>query len=504
MTLFMKFIFSTKFNLLSAIFLIANIAWSQEDSLYIDFDTALKAALANNVDVQETKFAWISQNEVVKGSYGDFEPKLVGRLNKERGDNPSSMFTETKDEYKLGVQGNLPTGTSYDVGFNQATYTHSDNTSELYFGGELRQHILKNGPIYQAPMNTLKQAKMQSELAYQKYRNAITEVLEKFCDAYWEYYYAEQLLHFAEQSADVAKNIAEDASKRLQMGLLSALDQQKAVAEYSDRESARFEALDNKRNARLKLLLTIAAPEYMKDSRPIALHPNLEIDSIVPADSVSLMDSIKFMHPLYLQQSAELSLRETVLESHQSEFLPTLDVICSYGIRSRNANAKLAVKHFKEPEQRRKVFSGGVEIEVPLFANTRERHQITAEKANVRSAVIRQQLILNQLFEEYRILNNRANEIRKQHELSSVSVKFHETELAEEFKKMSLGKSNYHQIFEIEEDLRESQKRHLETVRQLHVIDVRAQKAKGKLLLQNGLEDWRNGKLTLREDLLHE
>ena len=476
-----------------AILLLSTVVIQAQDSLYLSFEDALNVVIAHNSDVQEAKYEWISRRENASGAYGDFEPTLVGRMHKERADRPSALFTETKDEYKIGVQGSLPTGTEYDIGFNQATYTHSDYTSELYFGG-----------IYSAPLNNLRQAQLQQEAAYQKYRNSLADIIENFCDSYWNYYYSDQILFFATKSANVAKEIVEDASKRLALGLLSPLDYQKAVAEYSDRESARLEALDKLRSARLALLLTLSSSEYMQDTRPIAIHPNLEIDTSVTIDSLALLDSIKLMHPLYLYQKADLELRETVLKGHKSNFLPTFDLIGSYGIRSRDDNARMAVHNFKDNRRRQTVLAGGFEFAVPLFANIKERHQIAAEKANVRSSTVRLSLVLDKLFEEYRILRRRTAEIRDQYLFGVTSVEFHEKELEEEFKKMQMGKSNYHQIFDIEEDLREAQKRHLETIRTLHVTKVRESKSKGKLLLQNKLEYWHDGKLLLREDLLSE
>ena len=38
--------------------------------------------------------------------------------------------------------------------------------------------------------------------------------------------------------------------------------------------------------------------------------------------------------------------------------------------------------------------------------------------------------------------------------------------------------------------------------RQLRIIDVRLIRATGKLLSQNGLESWKDGKIILRKDLL--
>ena len=174
-------------NFLSILLLLTAFIQAQ-DSLYLSFEDALNVVIAHNSDVQEAKYEWISRRENASSAYGDFEPTLVGRMNKERADRPSALFTETKDEYKIGIQGNLPTGTQYDVGFNQATYTHSDYTSELYFGGELRQHILKDGPIYAAPLNNLRQAQLQQEAAYQNSRNSLADIIDNFCDAYWNYY----------------------------------------------------------------------------------------------------------------------------------------------------------------------------------------------------------------------------------------------------------------------------------------------------------------------------
>jgi len=67
-----------------------------------------------------------------------------------------------------------------------------------------------------------------------------------------------------------------------------------------------------------------------------------------------------------------------------------------------------------------------------------------------------------------------------------------------------MGKSNYREIFEMEEDLREAERRQLENMRTLRIIDVRLMRATGKLLLQNGLETWKSDRLVLREDLTAE
>ncbi|MBQ5465285.1 MAG: hypothetical protein IIT53_15065, partial [Fibrobacter sp.] len=80
-------------------------AKSTPDSLFIDFDTALDVIIANNIDIQEAKYNWMMQNEAAIGSYGEFEPHLTARAFKEKGDAPNTLFSEIKEEYKIGIQG---------------------------------------------------------------------------------------------------------------------------------------------------------------------------------------------------------------------------------------------------------------------------------------------------------------------------------------------------------------------------------------------------------------
>ena len=472
------------------------------DSLFIDFNKAIDIIIANNIDIQEAKYNWMVQSEASTGAYGEFEPHLTARAFKEKGESPSALFTESKEEYKIGIQGRAPTGTEYNIGFNQAGYTHSEYTSELYFGGELRQHILKDGPLFQSILSNQRLARYQKEQAFQKYRETLSEVLENFCDTYWNYYFAQQTLRFAEKSSSVANEIVEDARKRFELGMLSQLDYQKAIAEYSDREGARLDAMDKLRSARLSLLLILSSQELIRDSRPISIAPNTELDSTAILDSLTFLDSISILHPTYLAQNSEVEIRTTNLDKSKNKFLPSIDVIGNYGIRGRDKNAETALRKFKNKSRRQSVLGYGIEIDIPLFANLEERHQIAAEKASVRSARSRLALIQSKLYEEYRILQKRAKELRNQWRLSETAVAYHEKELQEEFKKMELGKSNYHQIFDMEDDLRQAQQRHLECMKQLRVIDVRLVRSTGKLLMQNGLESWKDGKIALRKDLL--
>ena len=477
------------------------MAKSASDSLVLNLEDAMTLLVRYNPDIQEAKYEWISRSEMATAAYGDFEPRLVGRLNKEEGERPGARFAETKDEYKLGVEGKLPTGTEYNVGFNQVTYQHSDYTSEIYFGAELKQPILR-GFWYWAPLNNVQQAHQEEMSAFHQYRKILTEIIEKVSTAYWDYYYALQVLHFETESVNVAKSIFVDGQKRLQQGKLSAIDLRKAIAELSVRQSRQLEALGAARDARSKLLLLLSAPELLKNEKILTVNPSLAIDSIWRPDSVALIDTLQKIHPEYLQQKAELERRQRIVDYHKSEILPVFNLVGAYGIRSRDDNADAAVARFRSESRRDRVLSGGFEIEVPLFANLKERHLASAEEANVRSAEVHLGLIVNKLIEDNMILRQRAVEIIEQTSYEHTAVEYHEQELVEEMKKLNMGKSNYHVIFDMEEDLREAQKKEIEVVRLTHIIQIQLEKALGTLLLRNKLELWKDNEIYLRDDLV--
>lgn len=298
----------------------------------------------------------------------------------------------------------------------------------------------------------------------------------------------------------VAESISVDAEKQFKLGLLSAIDDEKAIAELSIRKSKQLDAKSNLRDEQSNFLLLNDAG-LLRSTRPLTIRPETKIDSVWAPDSLALLDSLKKIHPEILMQQAEVERRKLVKDTHKSEMLPELNLTGSYGIRSRDDNANEAVAKFRSESRRDHVLSGGFEIEVPLFANHKERHLAAAENANVRGAEIRMQLLCNKIVEDNLVLEKRASEIMSQLIYEQTSVKYRKEELAEEFKKMRAGKSNYHEIFDIEEDLREAEKKEIEVIRMAHLLQIKLDKSLGALLSRNRLEYRKEGEIYLREDL---
>lgn len=471
------------------------------DSIIIDLDKALLLMFKNNPDIQEAKYSWLSKSKLKSATYGAFEPRLNGKILSERAERPGALFTETKDEYRLGIRGLLPTGTEYDIGFNQTTYQHSDYTSELYFGGELKQPLLK-GLFYSSPMNAIKQASAEEHIYFHQYRETLINIIEKLETAYWNFYYAQQNFLFEKESLNITKQILDDAHKRLEQGKISVLEQQKATAELSKRESRLLDALGELRQRQIDLLILIASPSLFKKNINLTISPSMDILNFTPSDSNSLYDSLIRINPNYLAQKYELEKRNLSRDSYIGERLPSVNLIGSYGIRSRDDNAKEAITKFKSDRKRQTVLSGGIEIEIPLFSGYREKYMIESENQLIRASEFRLKLMSHYLIENTLILQKRIVDLVKQISYENAAVNYHKQELQEEFFKLNAGKSNLNIIFEKEEDLRIAQKKELEIFCQFHLHLIQLEKSKGSLLLKHQLETHKENTFLLRNDLL--
>jgi outer membrane protein TolC len=470
------------------------------DSLLLSLEQCMDLLIRYSNEIHDSKYQWLSRKENAMSNWGEFEPRLVGKYNKEQSARPGALVNELKEEYKLGIEGSLPTGAQYNVGFTQTSYQHSAYNSEIYFGGTIKQPVMR-GIFFGSPIANLRMSKLESKRLFHEYRSTLTDVIEKLCTTYWDYYYALQVLGFESQSVDVAKSILEDAGKRLTQGKISALDLNKAKSELAIRISRRLDALSNARDARSQLVLLLSDPGLTRNQK-ITVRPSLSIDSMPILDSIILLDSIRRVHPEYLAQQNEIERRKISRDYHKDQLLPSVNLMGSFGIKAVDRSADAARIQFKDDNLRKRVGSAGVEMEFPIFLNYKERHLVQAEEHSVRAAQMRLALIENKLSEDNQGLALHVRELMEQTGYEHTAVEYQREELSEEFKKLQAGKSNYHTIYDMEEKMREAQKKEIEVIRMVHIIEIKRNRAMGSLLLKYGLESVGKDGIVLRWDLV--
>ncbi len=409
------------------------------------------------------------------------------------------MVSEIKEEYKLGVQGSLITGTQYDVGFNQTNYDHSLSKSELYLGATVKQPLLK-GIWFGSLWANQKIARLDEVKSLHEYRTQLAQIIEKMFTAYWDYFYSLRVYASESQSVAVAQSILEDGYKRVEQGKQSKLDLSKAQAELAIRLSRRMDAMSSVRDSRNQLSLLLGDPNLLGVTA-FTVEPKLTSLLSDSVFSISMMDSIPLVNSTYLAQWNELERLKVIKKSHIDQALPSLNLVGSYGIQSTNRSTEMAIQNFSDPGMRDQVISGGVEIEVPLAFNYKERQTVQSAEQSIRAAKVRLGMIGQQLNQNCQILQKRSTDLSQQALYEHTSVSYHQSELASEIQKLNAGKSNYRTIFDIEEKLREAEKKEIEVIRAYYLAKLKMEITSGQILIRYGLESHVAGTFVLRKDL---
>jgi len=462
----------------------------------VSLEAATRILIRTNPDIQQAKARWQASICVRKAGWGDFEPRLAGKANHQQITLPGP-WSELKDEYKLGIQGLLPTSTQYDLGFRHTGTRHSTTLSDAFFGLTLRQPILR-GLWYDGALSNLRIATDEERKLYHQLRSGLSQTLGKLHSSYWDCFYASQLLRFEDQSVRIAQDLQRDGVQRIASGKISPLELEKLSSELALRLSRQHEVrkmLEESRN-QFALLLSSSDSVWPRDFE-LALPSGLDIDSLATIPLRS--DSIELLHPDLLAQKYELARAEKTLNAHKNLRLPQVDLLGSCGYSATAKTGDVALRQFQDAPQT--LLSGGIEIEIPLLGNIKERQLVHSEEQNVRAARNRLQQYTIQLRKQSGLLREQVARYRDQARQERIAVQFHRNELQSEYVKLKAGKSNYHPIYEIEEKLREAQRRLLDVLRSCEMARVELDRTNGVFLSLQGLETYQDNESRLLDEL---
>jgi outer membrane protein TolC len=462
-----------------------DLASIQTDSgILLGLDSIQELALAGNHDIRQARSRWEAAHEAARGSWGTYEPRLVGRFNHQETDIPGPL-QERREDWKLSFQGQLPTATQYDLGMRHTNNLYSSTLSDVFAGASLRQPVLR-GAWYGAPLAPVRIARAEERKAYHEYRARIAGVITKVHEAFWDCVYASQRLHFEEQSVKVALDLQRDGVHRIAAGKISPLDLEKITSELAIRLSRRIDAQRGSLEARNRLTSLISSPErpWMESVR-LDLAQGWRMDTLglptTPDD-----DSFNLWNPDIQAQKAEIARLDLRLGLRRDARLPSVDLTGSYGYYASGRSGPLARAEFESRPGTQ--VSAGVEIEIPVAGNLKEIHQARSEALELRAARTRLSQIEIQARKNQVDLVRNVRQSLLQSQQERTAVLFHEKELAAEFRKLAAGKSNYHLLYDIEEKLRESQRKLLEVVRDYHLARVELERTRGRLLSNSALE----------------
>jgi outer membrane protein TolC len=480
---------------------------SSEIVVNMTLDDAVNNLLIYNSELIRARLEWFSTCEKYRASFGNFEPSFFANYKNETTERPAAMFEQLQNTYTTGIEGFLPSATKYSFNFTLTDYQYkfSDNTSKpsVFTGVSLTQPLLQ-GLWFGKPILDNKVARIEKEIALQKYRSALTTKLLELMNMYWKLRYMQEKVKFATKSVAIVDEIVRDSKQLLNAGKISSLDAVEALSELATRQSALSDSKKEMISSANEFKLLIAGKNFLKDTSVFA-----SSELVVTTDSgvdynKKLVPGYDSIQPDFLQRKFELKKSYLARDYQYNQCLPELNVKSTLGIITSASRTNIAWDRFTDKEIRKKsgTFSIELDFRIPLGLNIKERHMLASENANVKSAENNMTTIQLQIENYFSVAIKRLNSIKNNLMNVDIVLNYRETMLNAEIIRQKAGKSNYRKIFEIEEELTKSKIWYLENILDFKSTNNELSRLSGTTLSEMKLESIKDGQFILIENLI--
>ncbi len=402
-----------------------------------------------------------------------------------------SIYNERNWDYSASLQGVVPTGARYNLGYNYQDISNTvtkeqfgkDNEYQMYLGLSLVQPLLKNAGI-ETTRTAINVAQVETRASFQDYRQARMKTVSEAVFTYWEYYQAQQMLMFRQDSVRIAEQMLKDNQERVRTGKMAETEVLEAMVGTASRQSllseAEQELLDS--TNRLKNVLAIKT-----------LDKNLAIDVFEtsftnppPLNSAAMMQRAFELRPDYLAALERLRQADIKIAYAENQSWPELDLLASYGLNGLDFSRSDSWQQIEDTDyaswavgiEFRLPLQGGIDTDSNLKISRLEKSQLLWELKDIEVTMANEiDTVVHEIKSAKQRLNYANNIMTMQEQL-----------LAAETAKLQAGKSQSRLVLEKEDNYRSAWEEVLKNRIRLQTALVDQALAEGSLLLKNGVE----------------
>ncbi|MGC4073616.1 MAG: TolC family protein [Nibricoccus sp.] len=421
---------------------------------------AIQLALKNNRSIHVDSYSpQIARAEVLE-SKGVFDPTLSfsrGRSDEDfptPGD-PLSYQSTRVDDYSLGLNGLLPTGTSYRLaGTANNTRGTSNGFADIYTshaGISVTQPLLR-GFGFSSNLIEVRVAAAGLKISEWNFRQTIIDTVTQVTLAYSDLLLAHEQLVIARRSQELAASLVDGNERRFAAGGISENQVIQARARAAAREETIVAADRNVRESDNRLRALLGESSFPGDG------PLLGIESISepPTLPASMMDAAESLRkalasrPDYQAAQANLT-REQLRDGYaRSQLMPSIDVVLNYGYNGLDSNFDRSRRMVEDSDYRG--YSAGVVVTMPLtFTRERGRARIarlSREQAEADLGRLKQEIAL-----AVANARGRIDAAQRRVEANQRAVDLANRALDDEIKKLHAGASTTFVVLQLQENL---------------------------------------------------
>jgi outer membrane protein TolC len=459
------------------------------------FAEALDRLLQVNPEIRKARQVWLAARDKYHGSFGVFEPSLVGSWEYQETDRPHLLYAQTQSQYTGGIEGVLPSATKYNVGFSFTDLSNKflDNVNRptAFSGITLTQPLLQ-GLWFGKPVAEIKAARADQLAALNRFRATLCATISELHGSYWKLRYAQDKLLYARQSVAIAQELVADSRVKFRVGKISQVETVEAAAGLASRQAAVSGAQMELNTAISELHVLISGNQDIV-AEPIEATSKMQAPPRTFLDSLATrldIQKVLNLQPDFLQKKFETQKQKVAYDAQADQCLPELTLKGTWGYQVTGTNSSAVWNNFTDDKYRSNAttYSAGVEVRFPLGLNIKERNAKSAEKHALRQAEIDQHATRSQLENYVRVSIKRLNELRSNIDNAAIVVDYRQTLLQAEIGRQKAGKSDYHKIFDIEDDLTKAKLSELENTVEFLSTQGQFQRLTGTTLVDLNLE----------------
>jgi outer membrane protein TolC len=457
--------------------------------------------MAHNESVQAQMLEAEVSRRKSKAEVGIFEPTFTASYTRESNQrtnnvqqqaqqNGQGYFSERNNIYDFGLESLIPTGGKIRLGYTLSDLGNNVNPYggliglnptnhywskqyQTFVGVTFNQPLLKGGGLTPTLAN-IRLAAMESDIAFQQYRQQMMLTVFRAEGAYWNLYYAQSQVHFFDQSVIVAQNVLDDSREKLKAGQGAELDVLEAQSALALRNTKRNEALQNYYDAQGALQVLLGNPAPLHHYYDALGNRQMRLDTQPPehlagpnepvllvtdtpretGPAISYADNFQAafdLNPDYLIQSKKMEEERVRLGVAKNQLLPDLNFKTAYGYNGLALDAGSSWEMAQD--QTFPSWLIGVELSFPLGGNIKGRNLYYASRLSLDEAYIRLKGVQTEIATGLNTGIQKANAWEQSIQSYQMVVHFNEELLKTQLERLKAGRVDGHKVLEVEADL---------------------------------------------------
>jgi outer membrane protein TolC len=442
----------------------------------------LQQVLRHNESIQAQMLEVEVNRRKEQGEHGIFEPDLeasyVREANKRTNDveeqssqSGQGFFQEQNSIYDSGLEQLIPTGGKIRLGYtlsdlenNVNPYGNIINSTnniftkqyQTFVGATFTQPLLKNAG-FTPTLAAIRLAALDSDIAFQEYRRQLMLMIYQAEGAYWDLYFAQEQIHFFDDSVAVAQDVLDDSQEKLKAGQGADLDVMEAQSALALRNTKRNDAVQNYYDAlgHLQMLTgTMPDPVRTGTNAPTVRVIDDPHSTNVPPTYGDSFEKAFSLNPDYLIQQEKMNQERLRLGVAKNQLLPELDFKAAYGFNglgSTPADSWNVAQSEQYPS-----WSLGFELTLPLAGNIKGRNIYKAASLSLREAYLNLKGAQTEIANGLNIAIQKAQAWRQSIQSYETVVNYNQELLKTQLERLKAGTVEAHKVLEVEADLLDS------------------------------------------------